>query len=78
MSVDTIRTATSRDWNAIERLLTDAALPLDGARDHIREFMDLLGIEKANIAGHSMGGWIATLLAYESPDRINKLAAKIR
>jgi pimeloyl-ACP methyl ester carboxylesterase len=41
--------------------------------DHIREFMDLLGIEKANVIGHSMGGWLATLLAYESPDRINKL-----
>jgi pimeloyl-ACP methyl ester carboxylesterase len=41
--------------------------------DHIREFMDVLGIEKANVAGHSMGGWIATLLAYESPDRLNKV-----
>jgi len=41
--------------------------------DHIREFMDALGIEKTNMAGHSMGGWIATLMGYESPDRINKL-----
>src|SRR4051812_415382 len=41
--------------------------------DHVREFMDALGIEKANIVGHSMGGWIATLMGYESPDRINKL-----
>jgi pimeloyl-ACP methyl ester carboxylesterase len=41
--------------------------------DHIREFMDLLGIEKANIVGHSMGGWLATLFAYESPNRVNKL-----
>jgi pimeloyl-ACP methyl ester carboxylesterase len=41
--------------------------------DHIREFMDVLGIEKANIVGHSMGGWLATLFAYESPDRVNKL-----
>jgi pimeloyl-ACP methyl ester carboxylesterase len=41
--------------------------------DHVREFMDVLGIEKANIAGHSMGGWVATLIGYESPDRINKL-----
>jgi pimeloyl-ACP methyl ester carboxylesterase len=35
--------------------------------------MDALGIEKTNMAGHSMGGWIATLFAYESPDRLNKL-----
>jgi len=41
--------------------------------DHVREFMDVLGIEKANLAGHSMGGWIATLLAYESPDRLNRV-----
>ena len=33
----------------------------------------LLGIEKANIVGHSMGGWLATLFGYESPDRVNKL-----
>jgi pimeloyl-ACP methyl ester carboxylesterase len=41
--------------------------------DHIREFMDVLGIEKANFIGHSMGGWLVTLMAYESPDRVNKL-----
>jgi pimeloyl-ACP methyl ester carboxylesterase len=41
--------------------------------DHVREFMDVLGIEKANFVGHSMGGWIVTLLAYESPERVNKL-----
>jgi pimeloyl-ACP methyl ester carboxylesterase len=41
--------------------------------DHVREFMDVLGIEKANFIGHSMGGWIVTLLSYESPDRINKV-----
>lgn len=41
--------------------------------DHVREFMDALGIEKANFVGHSMGGWIVTLLAYESPERVNKL-----
>lgn len=41
--------------------------------DHIREFMDVLGIDKANIVGHSMGGWLATLFAYESPERVNKL-----
>ncbi|HEU0168125.1 MAG TPA: alpha/beta hydrolase [Chloroflexota bacterium] len=41
--------------------------------DHVREFMDVLGIEKANFVGHSMGGWIVTLLSYESPDRCNKV-----
>jgi pimeloyl-ACP methyl ester carboxylesterase len=41
--------------------------------DHMREFMDVLEIDKANFIGHSMGGWLVTLLAYESPERVNKL-----
>jgi pimeloyl-ACP methyl ester carboxylesterase len=40
--------------------------------DHVREFMDVLGIEQANVVGHSMGGWILTLLSYESPGRVRK------
>src|SRR5579872_268469 len=40
--------------------------------DHVREFMDVLGIDNANFVGHSMGGWILTLLCYESPDRVLK------
>jgi 2-hydroxy-6-oxonona-2,4-dienedioate hydrolase len=40
--------------------------------DHVREFMDVLGIEQANVVGHSMGGWILTLLSYESPNRVRR------
>src|SRR5436190_11297868 len=40
--------------------------------DHIREFMDVLEIDQANFVGHSMGGWLLTLLCYESPDRIRR------
>jgi pimeloyl-ACP methyl ester carboxylesterase len=40
--------------------------------DHVREFMDVLGIAQANVVGHSMGGWILTLLCYESPNRVRK------
>jgi pimeloyl-ACP methyl ester carboxylesterase len=40
--------------------------------DHVREFMDVLGIQQANVVGHSMGGWILTLLCYESPNRVRK------
>ena len=40
--------------------------------DHVREFMDVLGIEQANVVGHSMGGWILTLLSYESPERVRR------
>lgn len=41
--------------------------------DHLREVQDTLGIEKAHIVGHSMGGWLAALLAYESPNRMDRL-----
>lgn len=40
----------------------------------IREFMDVLGLPAAHVAGHSMGGWMGALLAYESPDRVKTLA----
>jgi pimeloyl-ACP methyl ester carboxylesterase len=40
--------------------------------DHVREFMDLQGIDQANFVGHSMGGWIVTLLSYESPNRVRR------
>ena len=41
--------------------------------DHVRELQDALGLKKTNIVGHSLGGWIAACLAYESPNRVNKL-----
>ena len=41
--------------------------------DHVREFQDALGFERTNLVGHSLGGWVAATLAYESPERVNKL-----
>ena len=41
--------------------------------DYLREFQDALGFAKTNLVGHSLGGWIAGLFAYESPNRVNKL-----
>jgi pimeloyl-ACP methyl ester carboxylesterase len=41
--------------------------------DFVREFQDALGIDHSHIVGHSMGGWIASLFAYESPHRVDKL-----
>src|SRR5487761_482472 len=41
--------------------------------DFVREFQDAIGLASSNIVGHSMGGWIASLFAYESPERVNKL-----
>ncbi len=41
--------------------------------DFVREFQDALGLSRCHIVGHSMGGWVASLLAYESPDRVDRL-----
>lgn len=42
--------------------------------DFVREFQDALGLASSNIVGHSMGGWVASLFAYESPERVDRLA----
>ena len=44
----------------------------DVINDGIRDFMDAKGIAKANIVGHSAGGWFGGLLAYQSPERVNR------
>ncbi len=41
--------------------------------DFLRELQDVLGFSKTNIIGHSLGGWISAIFAYESPERVNKL-----
>ena len=48
----------------------------DMARDQI-EAMDLLGIEKADIFGVSMGGMIAQHLAADYPERVNRLVLTV-
>lgn len=41
--------------------------------DFVREFQDALGLSSSHIVGHSMGGWVAAVLAYESPNRVRTL-----
>ncbi|MSQ71117.1 MAG: alpha/beta hydrolase [Betaproteobacteria bacterium] len=41
--------------------------------DHLREFMDVVGLKRAHVLGHSMGGWLAAQFAYQSPSRVEKL-----
>lgn len=41
--------------------------------DFVREFQDAFGLESSHVVGHSMGGWVASVLAYESPQRIGRL-----
>jgi pimeloyl-ACP methyl ester carboxylesterase len=39
----------------------------------IVSFMDALGIKQADVAGWSMGGWIAQLIASDHPERVSRL-----
>ena len=41
--------------------------------DFVRELQDCLDIPSSHVVGHSMGGWVASLFAYESPQRVNRL-----
>jgi pimeloyl-ACP methyl ester carboxylesterase len=41
--------------------------------DFLRQFQDALGLARSHVCGVSMGGWIAGLLAYESPERIDRV-----
>jgi pimeloyl-ACP methyl ester carboxylesterase len=39
----------------------------------VRSFMDAVGLDKARVAGISMGGWIACRLAGSHPERVERL-----
>jgi pimeloyl-ACP methyl ester carboxylesterase len=41
--------------------------------DWVREFQDALGLEKTHLIGHTLGGWMAQVFAYESPQRVDRL-----
>jgi len=51
----------------------DAHFVLDEAPAQLAATMDRLGLERASIIGHSMGGLVAAGLAAEFPDRIDRL-----
>jgi pimeloyl-ACP methyl ester carboxylesterase len=54
---------------------TDNGQPFDLAKlaDDAARIIEMLGIERVNVLGWSMGGFIAQRLALQHPDRINKL-----
>jgi pimeloyl-ACP methyl ester carboxylesterase len=54
---------------------TDNGRPFDIAQlaDDTARVIEMLGIERANVLGWSMGGFIAQTLALQQADRINKL-----
>lgn len=40
---------------------------------YLRDLLDALGLEKAALVGHSLGGWMAAELAVWYPERVDKL-----
>ncbi len=58
-------------WGFGDRL--DQAYSFAYLVDFVREFQDALGFERTHVVGHALGGWIAMLLAYESPQRVDRL-----
>jgi len=47
---------------------------LDRWVEQLIEVMDHLGIQRAHVVGHSMGGAVAVRLAHQHPERVLKLA----
>jgi 2-hydroxy-6-oxonona-2,4-dienedioate hydrolase len=41
--------------------------------DHVLRVMDKLGIDRADVSGESLGGWVAAKLAIDHPDRVNRM-----
>jgi len=41
--------------------------------EHVTGFLDAVGIERASLSGESLGGWVASHVAVEHPQRVNKL-----
>jgi pimeloyl-ACP methyl ester carboxylesterase len=58
-------------WGVGDGVARHLAFPYFSA--FVREFQDALGLKSTHIVGHSLGGWVAQIFAYESPNRVNKL-----
>ena len=62
---------TSQGHGDSEKPDIDYLLPT--AVNFVREFMNVLGIERASIAGNSMGGMVALRTAVEFPELVDRL-----
>lgn len=51
----------------------DRAYTIDYLSDHLVALLDELGIERANLSGQSLGGWVAAWTAAHHPERVGRL-----
>lgn len=40
---------------------------------HLRDFLDVVGVDRAHVHGESLGGWIAAQFAIDHPERVDRL-----
>jgi pimeloyl-ACP methyl ester carboxylesterase len=52
---------------------TDRPVTLDGMAGDVAGLLDLLGLDRADVFGFSLGGLVATELAVSRPDRVDRL-----
>jgi 2-hydroxy-6-oxonona-2,4-dienedioate hydrolase len=48
-------------------------LEVDHYVEHLIAFLDAIGVEQAHVSGESLGGWVATRLAIDHPERVGRL-----
>lgn len=51
----------------------DIALTIEAMAHYLRLFMDVVGIQRAHLIGHSLGGGVAMQTLHFSPDRVDRL-----
>lgn len=51
----------------------DASYSISDQADLIAEFFDAMGLKQTDLAGWSMGGWIAQKVAVDHPERVSRL-----
>lgn len=41
--------------------------------DHVLQFMDAIGVEKASLSGESLGGWVTAQFAHDHPEKVERI-----
>lgn len=41
--------------------------------DHVLQFLDAIGVEKASFSGESLGGWVTAQLAHDHPEKVERI-----
>jgi 2-hydroxy-6-oxonona-2,4-dienedioate hydrolase len=48
-------------------------LEVNDYAEHLLAFLDTIGVERAHLSGESLGGWVATRVAIDAPERVDRL-----